>query len=51
MKKIQHTYIAPKLGWKSLDGDSLCVSSFYGVGTSEIVVDSTDPNYDDWGYD
>lgn len=41
-------YIAPSLEWKALLEDSLCVSSFNGVGTSEIEVSGVDLDYENW---
>ena len=44
-------YTAPSLGWKSLLGASLCISSFTGVGTDSISDSKQDVNYDGWVYD
>lgn len=44
-------YTAPSLGWKSLLGASLCISSFSGVGTDDISDSKLDVDYEDWSYD
>lgn len=44
-------YLPPFLKYVSLDGDSLCVSSFTGVGTQDISKSETDLEYGGWSYD
>lgn len=53
MKKIENksAYIAPSLGWKSLLGASLCISSFSGVDTADIEDSGNNVGYGGWVYD
>ncbi len=44
-------YTAPSLGWKSLLGASLCISSFSGVDTDSISKSDLEVDYEDWSYD
>ena len=44
-------YIAPQLKYAALTDASLCVSSFTGVGTSDIDESDVNLGYGDWSYD